>query len=204
MARWLLRVAVVLIVLVMGYVALPWYSAHQLIAAAQQEDMAKLERYVDFPLLRQNIKVRLRDELRQSIGEDLPPAFGDLFNAGADLLVGPLLERLISPQGIVQFIQGQKDWREFERELGSSRTSPPSRTQGSQPATPGGKPVAAADGEHDQHWRLQHWYFTGLNTVEVVCGNRDTFDRVMLRLQRHGLRWQLVDIELVDEVPGGE
>ncbi|MCA0893324.1 DUF2939 domain-containing protein [Microbulbifer agarilyticus] len=203
MGKWLLRSLLLLSVLIMFYVALPWYSAHQLIEAAQNEDVAKLERYVDFPQLRGNIRTRLQDQIRESISDDLPPALGDLFKAGADLFVGPLLERLISPQGIVQLVQGQKDWREFERELsgmGGRGTPAPSASQRRAPI----EESAATEAERGHHWRLHHWYFTGMNTVEVVCGNRDDFDRVLLRLQRNGLRWQLVDIELIDEVPGGE
>ncbi|MCA0899928.1 MULTISPECIES: DUF2939 domain-containing protein [Microbulbifer] len=203
MGKWLLRSLLLLSVLIMFYVALPWYSAHQLIEAAQNEDVARLERYVDFPQLRGNIRGRLQDEIRESISDDLPPALGDLFKAGADLFVGPLLERLISPEGIVQLVQGQKDWREFERELsgmGEHRVAAPSASQRRGPT----EESAETDSGRGHHWRLQHWYFTGMNTVEVVCGNRDDFDRVLLRLQRSGLRWQLVDIELIDEVPGGE
>ncbi|AQQ69079.1 hypothetical protein Mag101_16690 [Microbulbifer agarilyticus] len=203
MGKWLLRSLLLLSVLIMFYVALPWYSAHQLIEAAQNEDVARLERYVDFPQLRGNIRGRLQEEIRESISDDIPPALGDLFKAGADLFVGPLLERLISPEGIVQLVQGQKDWREFERELsgmGGRRAPEPSDNQRPAQSEQAASPVA----ERGHHWRLHHWYFIGLNAVEVVCGNRDDFDRVLLRLQRNGLRWQLVDIELIDEVPGGE
>lgn len=206
--NWLLRIGLVLFLLIMAYAALPWYSARQLIEAAQHSDVAKLQRYVDFPQLRGNIRRRLQEEMHRSVGGDLPPELGDLFSAGADLFLGPLLERLISPEGISQLVQGQRDWREFERELsnlGTGRSSAGRADRGSQPQPiPQEDPAGSADDEHSHHWQLQHWYFSGHSTVEVVCGNRDNDDRVQLQLQRKGLRWQLVDIRMLDDLSGEE
>ncbi|WP_043320020.1 DUF2939 domain-containing protein [Microbulbifer sp. HZ11] len=204
--KWLLRIGLVLLFLAMVYAALPWYSARQLIEAAQHNDAAKIERYVDFPVLRGNIRQRLQEEMHRSLGDDVPPQLGELFNAGADLFLGPLLERVISPEGITQLIQGQRDWREFERELGSLGTGK-RRSQGAEkPPVQSGRGVADdSDGtEHDHHWHMEHWYFSGLSTVEVICGNGDNNELVQLQLQRRGLRWQLVDIQKIDDLTGGE
>ncbi|HEY8567704.1 DUF2939 domain-containing protein [Microbulbifer sp.] len=194
MGKWTLRAVLLVILLGLVYAALPWYSAHKLVEAAQEQDLETMERYVDFPQLRANIRGRLLDDVRISMGQDLSPELGSIFSAGAELFLGPLIDSLISPRGISELIQGQKDWKEFERELegafGRDRRSPP-------PSVPAPEPSPE---DEDQHrWQLQHWRFSGLNTVEVLCGNRGEKSRVQLFLQRNGLRWQLVDMRLIDE-----
>ncbi|MBB5211542.1 DUF2939 domain-containing protein [Microbulbifer hydrolyticus] len=199
MGKWLLRAGLVLILLAGSYAALPWYSARQLIEAAHHEDMAGLARYVDFPRLRMNIRARLKSELQESMGAELPPELGGLFSAGADMLLGPLLDRLISPEGISDLIQGRKDWREFERDLerafgNTGRTPAPTQP----PETPSIGVGGAGAHEHGHRWKLSHWHFSGLNSVEVICGNQGDASSVKLILQRKGLRWQLVDLYLIN------
>ncbi|WP_066960363.1 DUF2939 domain-containing protein [Microbulbifer sp. Q7] len=202
MGKWLLRTGLAVVLVGGVYAALPWYSAHRLIEAAHHEDTAALERYVDFPVLRANIRARIQAKLQQSMGEDIPPDLGGLFAAGADLLLGPLVDRLISAQGIADLIQGQKDWRAFERDLervfgGTGRqpqTPPPQRREEVVEDT-----TAA---EHDHHWQLRRWYFSGPNTVSVICGNKVDETGVKLSLQRNGWRWQLVDMVLIDTENG--
>ncbi|WP_299594248.1 DUF2939 domain-containing protein [uncultured Microbulbifer sp.] len=211
MGKLLVKLALCLVVIAAVYAALPWYSAKQLIEAAHHEDTAALERYVDFPQLRFNIRRRLNDEVQESVGTNVPPELGGLLTAGADLILGPLVDRLISPQGISDLIQGQKDWRELERDLeralGGAGASPPSAPSTSlSPQQPPAPPSATEDkvaaDPHDHHWRLRHWYFSGLNTVGVICGNKEDDTGVKLLLRRSGLRWQLVDMHLINSENG--
>ncbi|WP_105102422.1 DUF2939 domain-containing protein [Microbulbifer pacificus] len=188
--KWIWAACALPVVLLAVYMALPWYSAHKLIEAAHHQDLETMERYVDFPQLRSNMRKHLLEELQVSMERELSPELGKLFSAGADILLAPLLDHLISPRGISDLIQGQKDWSALERELegifgGSSRPSPPSVPPGQSPD------------EHERHWQLQHWRFTGLNTVEVICGNRNEEPEVQLLLLRKGLHWRLVDIRLI-------
>ena len=204
MGKWLLRAVLCLVLMAGLYVALPWYSASQLVEAAHHEDTATLVRYVDFPQLRANIRQRLQGELQESLGTEVPPELGDLFTAGADLILGPLVDRLISPRGISELIQGRKDWRAFERDLERAfgGASAPSQSRQAAPA-----PQQADANQEDAHahrWQLRHWYFMGFNTVAVICGSDGEASEVKLLLQRNGLRWQLVDMQLINSRTGGE
>lgn len=203
MGKWLLRAGLVVVLLAGVYAALPWYSARQLIEAAHQEDTATLERYVDFPRLRMNIRERLKVELQQSMGADVPPELGGLFTVGADILLGPLVDRLISPQGVSDLIQGRKNWQEFERDLervfDSGKRTPPPRKADAPPQAAGND--IEAD-EHDHRWQLRRWYFSGLDTVVVICGSKSGASRVRLLLQREGFRWKLVDMHLINSENG--
>lgn len=198
MGKWVLRAGLIVAVLGLAYGALPWYSAHKLIEAAQHQDLETMERYVDFPQLRSNIRERLLEDVRVSVERDLSPELGSIFAAGAELFIGPLVDSLISPRGISELIQGQKDWKEFERELQGAFGG--NRASSSSPAQP---PETRENG-HRHHWQLQGWRFSGLNTVEVFCGNREDRSEVKLFLQRSGLRWRLVDMQLINEEPKGK
>ena len=206
------------LLLVIGYVFSPYYSARQLIDAAHRDDVEKLQRYIDFPRLQGNIKARLRGGLEDSLGDSVPPEFGDLLRAGSDLILGPLVERFVSPEGIADIIQGRKNWRELERELqGRAGVAAPSHRKSPGGSTPGEaapeesaaeSPALAAGGENAQgqaraqRWRLAGWHFTGINQVVVDCREYSEDaggDAVRLFLERRGLHWQLVDIALLEQ-----
>lgn len=209
MNKWLWRGLLLCLLLVAAYVALPWYSARQLVAAAQQEDVAQLQRYIDFPQLRSNIKLRLQDRLQESMGSNLPPELGGLISAGTDLILGPIVDRLISPRGVSDLIQGRRDWRELEKELqgpvAGTATAPAQPEPAPAPSQPG---ASAEDAAEDHRWRVQSWHFTGANRVEVICGSEDVSGgddpEVHLFLERQGLRWRLVDMALLESRDTGD
>lgn len=207
MKKWWWRGLLVLAVGVVVYAALPWYSARQLIEASQQGDIVRMERYIDFPQLRANIKQRLQQELRASMGGTVPKEFDGLFAAGSDLILGPLVVRLISPRGISDLIQGRKEWRELEKALGKEvdSTGVPSAEAGRNPPPTGSddnvpvEPADAAAEQERQRWQLQRWYFSGLNQIVVVCGNQVDDKKVQLYFERQGIRWRMVDLALTDK-----
>ncbi|MFD1216982.1 MULTISPECIES: DUF2939 domain-containing protein [Microbulbifer] len=205
MRKWLWRSAILLAVLATAYIALPWYSATQLVEAAQREDVEKLQRYVDFPTLQDNIKQRLQDELRSSLGGDVPKEFDGLFTAGSEMILGPLVERFVSPGGIADLIQGRRDWRELEKMLAGKATAP-SRSQST--AQPNATTPDSSGGQSDPHsgeqphrhrWHLSGWHFTGLNTVVAQATSNEDDTTVRLYMQRQGLRWRLVDLALIEK-----
>ena len=190
---------VIPLVLIIGYVLSPYYSARQLVDAAQREDVAKLERYIDFPQLRSNIKARVKGEVEESLGGSVPPEFGELLRAGSDLIVGPLVDRFVSPEGISDIIQGRKDWRELGRELKGRGRDLNDRSASAPPQAPLEDSEREQAGKHERRWQLDGWRFTGINTVVVDCRQyKDGIagDSVRLFLERQGLRWRLVDVAL--------
>ncbi|WP_226664746.1 DUF2939 domain-containing protein [Microbulbifer aggregans] len=209
MKTWWLRGLLILFLGAVIYAALPWYSARQLIEASRQGDVAQMERYIDFPLLRANIKQHLQQELRASMGGNVPQELDGLFNAGSDLILGPVVERLVSPRAIAEFIQGRKEWRELEKELESAvvpaddsgRNAPPPKPVEKSPVESGSDSAAE---QARRRWQLQRWSFSGLNQVTVVCGSEADHKQVELYLERQGLRWRLVDLTLVNKDKQGD
>ncbi|WP_346838051.1 DUF2939 domain-containing protein [Microbulbifer sp. SAOS-129_SWC] len=186
MKKWLWSSLLLLAVLIAGNVALPRYTVAQLEQAARNEDTERLRHYVDFPALRDNLQQRVRARLHQSMGDSVPPELDELFTAGANLFIGPLLQQLITPEGIGELLRGGRDMAEFERELyrqaGDINSPPP----------------ASLPAESSDDWHLQHWHLAGLNRAVADYGSGQR-PQLRLYLERHGLRWRLVDIALLQK-----
>lgn len=192
MKKWMGMALLAFALIAIGYVALPGFALERLEQAAQavdandprerQRGVEALRRYVDFPVLRDNLKLRLQRQLRESMGDSLPQEFDELLVAGTNLLLSPLLSRLVSPEGIADLLRGGRNMHEFERELYRQRRP---RTEPEQHTA-----------EQNAEWRRLGWRFAGPNRITADYGDSD---RAALRvaLERRGLRWRMVDIELL-------
>ncbi|MCW8126265.1 DUF2939 domain-containing protein [Microbulbifer halophilus] len=190
MTKWFLRTLIPLVVLAGCYIAWPRYSIEMLENAARDEDLETLQDYVDFPALRDNLQSRLQRRVRESMADDLPAEWGDLFTAGTNLFMAPLLRQLVTPKGVAGLLRGGRDLRALEREL--YRQVPP----------PGGGPEAAPEtGDHaPDSWQLQGWGLVGIDRASADYGDGGRHE-LRLMLERQGLRWRLVDIALLTETP---
>lgn len=184
--KWLFFALFSFALLAAGYIALPRYTIGQLEQAARNENTEQLQRHIDFPALRDNLKLRLQRQLRESVGDEMPEEFGELLSAGANLFIGPLLQQLVTPEGIGELLRGGEELREFEREL-YRQSSPPPR----QPPA-----VESEEEGAEAGWQLQRWRFAGANRVTADYGEGGAAE-LRLILERRGLHWQLVDIQLL-------
>lgn len=184
MTKWLLNVLIPLLILGGSYIAWPRYSIEQLENAARDQDLEVLQNYVDFPELRDNLQVRLQRRIRASMGEELPAEWGDLFVAGSNLFVAPLLRQLVTPEGVAGLLRGGRDLRTLEREL---------YRQGRQPD---GAPEPAAESDEPDGWQLQGWKLAGIDRAYADYGDGRRRE-LRLILERQGLRWRLVDMVLL-------
>ncbi|WP_020414153.1 DUF2939 domain-containing protein [Microbulbifer variabilis] len=192
--------AVVLVLLIAGYVMLPFHALEQLQRAAQmavadepetrRESIDTLERYVDFPVLRDNLKLRLQSQLRSSIGNSIPQEFDELVTAGANFFMGPLLQQFITPEGVARLLRGGEDLQAFERELFAQDSQ--------QEAAPVLENDQETGGTSNSSWQRMSWRFTDINHLSAEYGENDRAELRVL-MQRNGLHWQLVDIELISD-----
>ncbi|WP_445362737.1 DUF2939 domain-containing protein [Microbulbifer sp. ANSA003] len=191
----------VLVLITAGYVALPFYSIEQLQRAAKMaksdqpqvrtESIDTLEHYVDFPVLRDNLKIRIQQQLRNSLSNSIPQEFDELLSAGANFFMDPLLQQFITPEGIADLLRGGEDLEAFQREI---------YRQGSETPDISGNETSAAE-EKEDSWRRMGWHFTDLNHLSVEYGEHGR-PELRLLMQRNGLRWQLVDIQLIGDKSG--
>ncbi|WP_444887458.1 DUF2939 domain-containing protein [Microbulbifer sp. JMSA008] len=203
MKKFLWAGAVIIMVITAGYVALPFYAMEQLQRAAKmagaqepekrRESIDTLERYVDFPVLRDNLRVRLQEQLRSSIGNSIPQEFDELLTAGANFVMGPLMQQFVTPEGVAALLRGGEDLQGMERKLFGQDTAPQADSY----------PQTRQDSEEkpESSWRRLKWRFTDINHLSADYGEANRAE-LRLIMQRNGLHWQLVDIELLNGTEG--
>nr|WP_255771889.1 DUF2939 domain-containing protein [Microbulbifer guangxiensis] len=167
-----------------GYVALPWNTVGQIERSAAENDPERLAGYIDFPTLRENLKAGLQEEVRRSMGDEVPPELSDFLSAGASLLAGPILRQLVTPEGMAELLRGGESLLDLQRELNRESTPPQTGEQG--------------QAEAAQEWRLLGWRFTGPSRVSADYGPEKD-PQIQLLLERQGLQWRVVDLQFLPE-----
>lgn len=171
-----LIVAGVLAVLLLAYVgAGPYLAINGIRQALAEQDTAALERYVDFPALRVNMKAHLEDYIARQGGE-LVESSGLLGAIGKQVvsgLGGTAVDAMVTPLGIGALLQGRGMWKRATGQTvdGDAYGAP-------QPLDP----LKDATLRYESTSR-----FTA--TVDDPQG-----DPLLVVFQRQGLRWRLVDI----------
>jgi hypothetical protein len=89
--------------------ASPYFTVHQLREAARERDAQALVAHVDFPALRQSLKLSVQDRLagreRNERGDPTPAAA--MGAAVAAALLGPMVDVLITPETLGRILQGE-------------------------------------------------------------------------------------------------
>jgi hypothetical protein len=80
------------------YFGSPVYTLHQMRTAARAGDDSRFASYVDFPALRRDLKEKIGE--RMAAAARRRSGLGALGLALGAALVGPLVDRMISPEGI--------------------------------------------------------------------------------------------------------
>lgn len=179
--RRILIAAVVASLLLLAWVAAgPWLAIRGIEQAIEKRDTAKLERYVDFPRLRANLKAQIDDRIVRAAGGSVA---GNLLGAAALALTGNAtrlaVETIATPLGIGALLQGHVLWQ---------RASGDTRGEGLFPETEPARPLQTASHRYESLSRFSA-------TVEHPDGSHTVF-----LLERQGLRWRLVDVRLPDDL----
>lgn len=178
MKRWL--VGGVLLALVMGVatyvVAGPYLAIHGIRTALAEQDTAKLERHVDFPALRVNLRAQVEDYLARKAGPEVSSnLFGTAALSIANQVLGRGVDTLVTPMGIAAILQGRSTWKRAVGDTIGGDTYAPA--------------VPAEPLKHAEHRYESLSRFTA--TVHDADG-----DPVVFVITRQGLRWRLTDIRL--------
>ena len=179
--RRILIAAVVASLLLLAWVAAgPWLAIRGIEQAIEKRDTAKLERHVDFPRLRANLKAQIDDRIVRAAGGSVA---GNLLGAAALALTGNAtrlaVETIATPLGIGALLQGHVLWQ---------RASGDTRGEGLFPETEPARPLQTASHRYESLSRFSA-------TVEHPDGSHTVF-----LLERQGLRWRLVDVRLPDDL----
>lgn len=160
-----------------GYVvAGPYLAVRGISQAIAQRDSAALERHVDFPRLRANLKAQLDDYVVRRAGPQIQSSLlGGIALQLAGGLTGAGVDTLVTPLGIGAMLQGHQLWKRASGDTVDGDTwSPPAPAQ----------PLKDA---------RQHFESTSRFTATVSTADGRP---VVFVLDRQGLRWRLTDIRL--------
>ncbi len=161
-----------------GYVLSPWWSLAGLTLAVQQSDRYGMQRYIDFPRVRESVSAQAHSYLAETTdGDDTAAALGAVLGS---VVVDRAVEIAVSPAGLAKLLAISREAR-HDRGSGLGKVESRART---------------ARSLHDR-LRLE---WVGLSTVRVQFLNRKGKRITTGYLERQGFHWRLVDIE----VPGLE
>lgn len=178
-----LIVGAILAALLLAYVAAgPYLAINGIRKALQTQDVSALERHVDFPALRVNMKAHLEDYIARQ-GGGLAESGGLLGAMGLQVasgLGGAAVDAMVTPLGIGALLQGRSMWMR-----GTGQTVDGDTYGAPRPADP----LEDATLRYESTSR-----FTA--TVADEQGNP-----VTVVFQREGLRWRLTDLLLDGPAP---
>ncbi len=166
----------VVIALLLAYTAAgPLLTINAIRKAVQTEDSRALSRQVDFPALRQSLRLQLSDIVVREAGPDLQSSLlGALGLRVAGSAIGSGVDMMVTPVGLSALMRGRRVW-------GLAGGAPLSRT---------GTDPSRSDPLSDAHYR----YHSPSRFTATV---RDDGGRpIVFVLTRSGIRWQLSDIRL--------
>ena len=185
MKKWI-ALAAALLVLLVGYLAAgPYLAIRGIQSSLQDRDLGRLERYVDFPTLRGNLRGQIEGRLARA-AEGIGGGMLDkgMFGGAARELVGQIsghaVDAMVSPTGIAVLLEGRSL---ASRVTGSADRAAPS----SDPGRPAGyQPLDGAQTRFESPTR-----FTAATTSAEG-------KPVVFVFEMQGLRWRLTDIRLPD------
>jgi hypothetical protein len=170
MKRWV-GLGLSALLLLAGIVVVgPYHTLHQLRLAIETRDTARLENQVDFPRLRENIKLQLNDRAAQSA----PPRWRESPLAG--LAMG--LATQVTPAGLLGLLEQQT--------VPAAQESPPADPE--QPASPDRREIEVRDVQ------------TGFESPSrfAVEATTPQGERLRIILSRQGLKWRVTELVLPD------
>lgn len=176
MRKWWWTLPVLAVLALAGYVvAGPWLAMNGIDRAIARQDAAALERYVDFPALRANLKAHLDGWLARRLDPALRAGpFAALAQQALGGVAAAGVDTLVTPAGLAAAIQGRTLWKRAGGDtVGGDSWSP---------TTPD-RPLRQAHGRFESPSRF---------LARVPAGDGEA----AFVFTRQGLRWRLTDIHL--------
>ncbi|MDL5364931.1 DUF2939 domain-containing protein [Xanthomonas sp. NCPPB 2654] len=176
MKKWLALLFLALLALGGYVVAGPYLAIRGISQALEQRDAAALERYVDFPTLRVNLKAQVDDALLRRAGPELQSGlFGGALLSLAGSVSGIGVDAMVTPAGIGALLQGDALWKRASGDtVGGDTYAAPRPVQ----------PLRQAEHRFESTSRFVATLHTADGTAVPCVFTRD------------GLRWKLSNILL--------
>ena len=176
--------------------ASPWLALKDLSQAFEDQDIRKIEKLVDFPELREDIKVTARAAMMKSAAIELEGnPFAAMGIMMANAIVDPIIDQVISPAGLQLLFSA--------REVSGDTDGLPEKIDAIArdliPSGDGGEASSGVDAAQSIEVKTE---YVGINEFEVQVRNADMFNEsVSFYMRREGLGgWKVNGIRVPDSI----
>ena len=177
-AKCVLIIAAIVLLALAGWIAAgPYMAIHGIRQAVESQDIRALERHVDYPKLRANIKAQIEDRIAREIGQRFgTQVTGSAASSVAGMLSDSAVDAMVSPAGIALLLQG----RALRKRLSGESAA----NGGPAGAPPPFDPLKNARTRFESPSR----FFATVNSADG--------EPVEFLFERQGMNWRLTDIRL--------
>lgn len=198
--------ALILIVLGWAY-ASPYWVLHQIKQAADQNDSDKISSYIDYPSVRDSLKLQLQAQMNSKIntqGNDALSKLGSLF---ASSMADQLVDSLVTPEAMTLLFKAKGLHDDSRKSADATQVQTPSTaTAGQEHAMQASTEQDSAQQATPQQSQTDHSatpaktdYRAGYQSpnrfvVEIKDPHAADVDVVM---QRSGLSWTISEVKLL-------
>ena len=176
--------------------ASPWLALRDLTQAFEDQDTRKIEKLVDFPELREDIKVTAKAAMMKSAAIELEGnPFAAMGIMMANAIVDPIIDQVISPAGLQLFFSAG--------EMSGGTDGLPENIDAIArdliPSGDGGEASSGVDAAQSIEVKTE---YIGINEFEVQVSNEGTLNEsVSLYMRREGLGgWKVDGISVPDSL----
>jgi hypothetical protein len=171
-------VALVLVIVGGGFYATPYIALHNMQQAAQALDSAVLNQYIDYPAVKESLKLSMNGEMSKALLKNKTDsgmnAFATMF---ASAFVNPMIDIIVTPENIAMMLQANTP-----KAIDTHDKSTPNQAE---------KPLNREDVITHKHYQdFSHFIVTIAKTDHPDLAFTFTFER-------HGLiNWQLKSLAI--------
>ena len=176
--------------------ASPWLALKDLTQAFEDQDTRKIEKLVDFPELREDIKVTARAAMMKSAAIELEGnPFAAMGIMMANAIVDPIIDQVISPAGLQLFFSAG--------EMSGGTDGLPENIDAIArdliPSGDGGEASGGVDAVQSVEVKTE---YIGINEFEVQVSNEGALDEsVSFYMRREGLGgWKVSGLRVPDSL----
>jgi len=117
-------VAIVLVMMGGGFYATPYIALHNMQQAAQAKDAAALNEYIDYPAVKESLKLSMNSEMSKALLKNKTDsgmnAFATMFAAA---FVNPMIDIVVTPENMAIMLQAN-----MPKALDTNDTSTPNKS----------------------------------------------------------------------------
>ena len=120
--------AILALILLAAYIASPFWTLNGMKNAVANNDAISIADSVDFPALRESLKANIQAQMASETAKPDADGFEAFGSALAAMMIGPMIDALVTPEGLIQIMQGKDIDSLSDMESGQAANSDSSTT----------------------------------------------------------------------------